>query len=111
MRTASVSPSNQQNRSDLVADVTDHEFEGGAANAYCSKCGRAYFAHSARREKGSVVPGGQTSEPETPKAGNGEYAVRPSAAIAALYSAYSDLLAQGWRNPLYAPKDGTMIEI
>lgn len=30
------------------------------------------------REKGSVVPGGQTSEPETPKAGNGEYAVRAS---------------------------------
>lgn len=30
------------------------------------------------REKGSIVPGGQTREPETPKAGNGEYAVRPS---------------------------------
>lgn len=25
--------------------VTDHGYEGGAADAYCSKCGRAYFAH------------------------------------------------------------------
>lgn len=25
--------------------VTDHSFEGGAADAYCSKCGRAYFSH------------------------------------------------------------------
>lgn len=32
-----------------------------------------------RREKGAVVPGGQTSAPETPKAsGAGEYAVRPA---------------------------------
>jgi hypothetical protein len=31
------------------------------------------------REKGAVVPGGQTSAPETPKAGNGEYAVRSAA--------------------------------
>lgn len=31
------------------------------------------------REKGAVVPGGQSSAPETPKAGNGEYAVRPAA--------------------------------
>ena len=26
--------------------VTDHSFEGGAVDAYCSKCGRAYFAHA-----------------------------------------------------------------
>ena len=25
--------------------VTDHTFEGGAVDAYCSKCGRAYFCH------------------------------------------------------------------
>lgn len=29
-----------------------------------------------KREKGAVVPGGQASAPETPKAGNGKYAVR-----------------------------------
>jgi hypothetical protein len=66
------------------------------------------------REKGSIVPGRQTSEPETPKAGNGEYAVRPSddqSGIARLYSAYRDLLAAGWREAMYAPKDGTEIEI
>jgi hypothetical protein len=25
--------------------VKDHGFEGGASDAYCAKCGRAYFAH------------------------------------------------------------------
>lgn len=35
------------------------------------------------REKGAVVPGGQTSAPETPKAADGgEYAVRSAAWIA-----------------------------
>lgn len=28
-----------------------------------------------------------------------------------LYSAYRDLLAAGWRDGMYAPKDGTLIEI
>lgn len=32
-------------------------------------------------------------------------------AIDRLYSAYRDLLSQGWREALYAPKDGTEIEI
>lgn len=26
--------------------VTDHGFEGGASDAYCAKCGRAYFSHA-----------------------------------------------------------------
>jgi hypothetical protein len=26
--------------------INDHFFEGGAANAYCTKCGRAYYSHA-----------------------------------------------------------------
>lgn len=32
-------------------------------------------------------------------------------AIDRLYSAYRDLLAHGWQDAMYAPKDGTEIEI
>lgn len=32
-------------------------------------------------------------------------------AITRLYSAWSDLKAEGWREIMYAPKDGTEIEI
>lgn len=66
-----------------------------------------------RREKGDVVPGGQTRAPETPKAGDaGEYAVRSSTdSITDFYKAYVALKDEGWQDAIYAPKDGTEIEI
>lgn len=47
-----------------------------------------------RREKGDVVPGGQTRAPETPKAGDaGEYAVRSSTEWAAGFVACAYLMS------------------